>query len=191
MIFSPDVRLSEWQPLAGGAWLFHGQAFDDERGYSHEICDLTSRPDSFDGFVPLQENLIATHAAGCARGLHFQVAPYAQAKLVTVVEGRAQFFWVSLRDDSAFPRVHSLTLSAATFSLFTPADSAHGFIALEDGTQFLLKMSAPVSLAHRGEINFLAKSLAIDFVHPLREDLLSLRDRAAPEWTMRRRSTAR
>ena len=166
--------------------MFRGQEFDDERGKSCEICDLTSSPEHFEGFVTAQENLIATRVAGCARGMHYQLPPYEQAKLVTVLEGCAQFFWVSVRDNAAVPKVNSITLTAGAVSLYTPADSAHGFLAVEDGTRFLLKMSAPVSLALRGEVSFLSKSLTFDFAHPLREDLLSMRDRDAPEWTMRR-----
>jgi dTDP-4-dehydrorhamnose 3,5-epimerase len=183
---SPADGHPGWHQLAGGAWLFRGQEFDDERGHSREIFDLTSRPEGFEGFVTAQENIVATRAAGCARGMHYQVPPYAQAKVATVVKGTAQFFWVSLREKSALPQVNSIMLTAGATSLYTPADCSHGFVAVDHDTRFLLKTSAPVSLDHRGQVNFLSKSLKFDFACPIREDLLSPRDQNAPEWEMRR-----
>lgn len=174
--------------MPGGSWLFRGQDFADERGSSHEIFDAASWPGNDGAFVAAQENLISTGSAGCARGLHYQVGPLAQAKLVTVLRGSAQFFWIPLADDSGAARAHSVVLAAGAVSLFTPGDCAHGFLALKDDTQFLLKMSAPTSPPHRGEVSFLSKDLAIDFEVELRRDLLSGRDSSAPNWTMRRRA---
>ena len=191
MILSPDNARSRWQPLAGGSWLFQGERFCDARGTSDEICGFEHWPASLEPFVVAQENVVTTHRAGCARGLHYQVEPYAQAKVVTVLRGSAQFFWVPLDNDLPSARVHSIILTDNAASLYTPATCAHGMLAVADETQFLLKMSMPVSLKHRGEVNFGAKSLFIDLTHPLREDLLSPRDRSASQWKVRRRSIAR
>ena len=166
-----------------------GKRFCDERGTGDEICDFGQWPASLEPFVVVQENIITTHRAGCARGLHYQVEPHAQAKMVTVLRGSAQFFWVPLGQDLPTGQVHSIILTDTAASLYTPANCAHGRLALADETQFLLKMSMPVSLEHRGEVNFRAKSLAIDLALPLREDLISQRDHDAPEWEMRRSST--
>jgi dTDP-4-dehydrorhamnose 3,5-epimerase len=177
---------ASWRPLPGGAWLFCGKSFADQRGTSHEAVDLSNSPFR-SPFTAVQENLVKTTFRGVARGLHYQVGPSAQAKLVSVVNGRAQFFWLPVQDINKHPTVRSIVLEAGATSLYTEPGCAHGFLALEAGTVFLLRMSRPVSLADRGEINLLAPDISIRFAVPLREDLLSKRDREAPSWSARRR----
>ena len=179
--------MTGWRPLPGGAWLFAGQRFADERGESLETVDL-SWPELPIRFAAVQENLVRTHEAGCARGLHYQVGEHAQAKLVTVLSGAAQFFWLPLGTNEVPAVVHSVVLPADATSLFTPADSAHGFQALEDDTTFVLRMSAPVSLPHRGEVGLLSSDLALSPARSIVERLLSERDRSAPVWSRRRLS---
>lgn len=187
MLLSPPRRPG-WTPLAGRSWLFNGASFDDDRGTSQEVCDLSSRPPQLPSFISVQENIVSTRLAGTLRGLHFQTSPCAQAKLVTVMRGSAQFFWVSNSEDTQLREVNSIILKADAASLFTPSDCAHGMLSLEDDTQFLLRMSAPISMAHRGEVSMLGKSLSFNFAGQFRGDLLSERDRHAPEWSMRRRT---
>ena len=185
MILSPPPRAG-WQPLAGGSWLFHGARFHDDRGTSEEIYDFSCWPPQMDRFTVVQENVVTTQSAGTARGLHYQIPPYDQAKLVTVLRGRAQFFWLSIVNDAPAAEINSIILTADAGSLFTPGNCAHGMLSLVDDTQFLLKMSAPISMAHRGEISMHAKSLSIDLASPIRDELLSERDRHAPGWNFRR-----
>ncbi len=184
MIAAPDAGVPGWRPLPAGGWLFEGKRFADGRGASAETFDmLDAPPGAPTDFTLAQENLVTTFAAGCARGLHYQHGAFAQAKLVTVLAGRAQFLWLALDQDSAIARVHSIVLSSASRSLFTPATCAHGFLALEDDTRFLLKLSRPVDVARRGAIRLVSDRLAVSFEGPLREDLLSERDRHAPHWS--------
>lgn len=175
-----------WRPVDGGAWLFVGKCFADERGSSFETIDLSTSPAELEPFAAVQENLVLTEHAGTARGLHYQVGSSAQAKVVTVVRGAAQLFWLPLDQEAARPCVHSIILQAAAPSLYTPGNCAHGVLALEPDTAFLLKMSVAVSLKDRAEISLLARDLSIDFAVPIRTDLLSVRDRNAPSWTNRR-----
>lgn len=190
LICTRDFSHSGWQPLAGGSWLFVGDRFCDERGTGDEICDFVHWPPSLEPFIAAQENVVTTHKAGCARGLHYQVEPHAQAKLVTLLRGSAQFFWFSMESDASPVEVNSIVLVADGASLYTPPEYAHGMLALADHTQFLMRMSKPISLPHRGAVSFMAKSLSIQFARPLREELLSPRDRDAPEWIKRSPSTA-
>jgi dTDP-4-dehydrorhamnose 3,5-epimerase len=181
LIAVPDGR-PRWRPLAAGSWLFEGDSFADERGTSQEVIDLADAPPGVRDAGMAQENLVTTYEAGCARGLHYQRGAAAQAKLVTVIAGSAQFLWLALDQSTAVAQVHSIVLSSASQSLFTPAGCAHGFIALDDETRFLLKMSHPVNLAQRGEIRLLSDRLAVVLARQVREDLLSVRDRHAPHW---------
>jgi dTDP-4-dehydrorhamnose 3,5-epimerase len=79
--------------------------------------------------------------ADVLRGLHYQLPPHAQGKLVRVVKGRAWDVAVDLRRSSPmFGRWAAVELSAANRrQLWIPAGFAHGFLALEDDTHFLYK----------------------------------------------------
>ena len=79
--------------------------------------------------------------AGVLRGLHFQVAPHAQGKLVRVVAGAAWDVAVDIRRHSpTFGQWFGLELSAANRrQLWIPEGFAHGFLALQDDTHFLYK----------------------------------------------------
>ena len=162
--------------------MFAGKTFCDNRGSSFEIADFSIWPSQLEPFVAVQENVVLSDHAGTARGLHYQRRPNAQAKLVTVIHGMAQFFWMSL-EQRPQPQVHSLVLRAGATSLYTPRNTAHGFLAMEPRTTFQLKMDRPISLVHRGEISLLDEDLSIAFEVPVRRDLLSDRDRRAPNWS--------
>lgn len=88
----------------------------------------------------IQDNHSVSHK-GVLRGLHYQSEPYAQGKLVRVVQGRAWDVAVDIRKDSeTFGQWVGIELSAENKKQFwIPAGFAHGFVALEDNTQFLYK----------------------------------------------------
>lgn len=79
--------------------------------------------------------------AGVLRGLHYQMPPHAQGKLVRVVKGRAFDVAVDIRRGSAnFGQWVGVELTAANHrQLWIPEGFAHGFVALEDDTHFLYK----------------------------------------------------
>jgi dTDP-4-dehydrorhamnose 3,5-epimerase len=79
--------------------------------------------------------------AGVLRGLHYQLPPHAQGKLVRVVRGRAFDVAVDLRRGSpTFGRWVGAHLSEANrLQMWIPQGFAHGFLALEDGTEFVYK----------------------------------------------------
>lgn len=91
----------------------------------------------------IQDNESASQA-GVLRGLHLQIAPHAQAKLVRVVSGAVWDVCVDLRKDSPTYGEHiGVRLDAVDHDmLYIPAGMAHGFLALEDNTVFSYKCSA-------------------------------------------------
>lgn len=120
--------------------------FSDERGWFMESFNQESfnnglkalglpTPDSF-----VQDNH-STSKRGVLRGLHYQEAPYAQGKLVRVVAGAVFDVAVDIRPESTtFLKWVGVELSCANRRmLWIPEGFAHGFIALEDDTQFLYK----------------------------------------------------
>lgn len=124
-----------------GLVVFEPRVFSDERGTFFESFNDTRFREAtgFDGqFV--QDNHSTSHK-GVLRGLHYQLPPHAQGKLVRVVSGAAYDVAVDIRAGSpTFGKWAGVELSAANRRQFwIPAGFAHGFLALEDGTQFLYK----------------------------------------------------
>lgn len=90
---------------------------------------------------PFVQDNHSCSAAGVLRGLHYQLPPHPQGKLVRVVKGRAFDVAVDLRRDSAsFGRWVGVELNADNRrQLWIPEGFGHGFVALEDDTHFLYK----------------------------------------------------
>ncbi|PIT43599.1 dTDP-4-dehydrorhamnose 3,5-epimerase [Snodgrassella alvi] len=119
--------------------------FADNRGWFMESFNqrtfnsiLTAHNQPVVNFV--QDNHSISHR-GVIRGLHYQLNPFAQGKLVRVVSGRAWDVAVDIRAASpTFGQWVGVELSEKNHRQFwIPAGFAHGFIALEDNTQFLYK----------------------------------------------------
>lgn len=113
--------------------LIEARSFEDERGYFME----TYRKSDFELAGIFHEIVQDNHSfsrKGVVRGLHFQVNPHAQGKLVRVVSGRIFDVAVDIRRNSAtFGRHVSCILSGENHRmLWIPPGFAHGFMALED-----------------------------------------------------------
>ncbi|KQW80380.1 dTDP-4-dehydrorhamnose 3,5-epimerase [Devosia sp. Root413D1] len=124
-----------------GLMVFEPRVFEDERGAFFESFNEARFREAtgFDGnFV--QDNHSISHK-GVLRGLHYQVPPHAQGKLVRVLAGAAFDVAVDIREGSpTFGKWAWVELSAANRKqLWIPAGFAHGFLALEHGTEFLYK----------------------------------------------------
>ena len=124
-----------------GLVVFEPRAFSDDRGFFFESFNdrVFREATGFTGqFV--QDNQSVSHK-GVVRGLHYQLAPHAQGKLVRVVSGSAFDVAVDIRQGSpTFGKWAGVELSAANRrQLWIPSGFAHGFLALEDDTQFLYK----------------------------------------------------
>ncbi len=98
----------------------------------------------------VQDNHALSHRAGTIRGLHFQIPPHAQAKLVRVLRGAIFDVAVDIRASSPhFGRFASAVLSAENGAqLFVPAGFAHGYCTLESDTEVLYKVDAGYSRDH-------------------------------------------
>ena len=125
--------------------IFEPRVFGDDRGWFMESFNqqvfeqaLTERGLDVPKFV--QDNH-SFSKKGVLRGLHYQLNPHAQGKLVRVVQGRAWDVAVDIRENSStFGEWVGVELTADNHKQFwIPAGFAHGFIALEDNTQFLYK----------------------------------------------------
>jgi len=158
--------------------------FQDERGFFMETWQAS---DFIKAGIPgpfLQDNH-SSSARGTVRGMHFQRAPHAQGKLVRVVRGAAWDVAVDLRDGSShFGTWQAMELSAENgLLLYIPPGFAHGFLALEEGTELLYKCTAEYHAASEGGIRWDDPGIGISW--PLSEVLVSSKDTALPPFDLR------
>lgn len=128
----------------------------------------------------VQINLSTSAQRGTVRGLHYQRAPAAEAKLIRCVRGHAFDVAVDLRADSAtFLRWHAFELRAdEPREVFIPEGFAHGFQALSDDVQLLYFHTTPWTPDCEGGVRHDDPRLAIDW--PLPPIQVSARDNAHP-----------
>lgn len=154
----------------------------DDRG-----CFMESfRQDLLDDFLGhsihfIQDNESSSQR-GVLRGLHYQLSPAAQTKLVRVISGRVLDVAVDIRKNSpTFGQHVAIELSATNKKqLFVPQGFAHGFVVLEDNTVFGYKVDNLYSPSHDRGIAFNDPSLAIDWQLAEEDLLLSAKDQQQP-----------
>jgi dTDP-4-dehydrorhamnose 3,5-epimerase len=131
----------------------------------------------------VQDNLCRSEGKGIVRGLHFQLPPASQAKLVWVGRGAAYDVAVDLRHGSpTYGQWHALVLSEENMLRFSiPEGFAHGYMTLETGTEFNYKVDAYYSPEHEGGIRFDDPALGIPW--PRLSPILAERDRSLPSIT--------
>jgi len=127
-----------------------------------------------------QINLSETKGQGTVRGLHYQVPPAAEAKLIRCLRGRVFDVAVDLRaGSSTFLRWHALELTDDNNrAVFIPEGFAHGFQALTDEVQLLYMHTAPWTPDCEASVRYDDPRLAIAWPWPV--TLLSGRDRGYP-----------
>lgn len=136
--------------------------FHDGRGYFFESFVLREFEEEIGNVHFVQENQ-SSSSLGVLRGLHFQKPPHAQAKLVSVVVGKAWDVAVDLRRNSpTFGRHVGVELSAENQRrLFIPRGFAHGFITLAEGTVFQYKCDNYYAPLSEGGIRYDDPDIAI------------------------------
>jgi dTDP-4-dehydrorhamnose 3,5-epimerase len=135
MIFTPT-------PL-GGAWLVDIEPWEDERGFfARTWCLREFEERGLDARV-VQCSVARTRRRGTLRGLHWQVPPHEEIKLVTCTRGAIWDVIVDLRPESpTYTRWYGVELNAETRrTLYVPARCAHGFVTLVDDVDVQYQMS--------------------------------------------------
>jgi dTDP-4-dehydrorhamnose 3,5-epimerase len=157
------------------------KVFGDDRGYFME----SFRQDLFSADFP-EVNFIQDNESlslyGVLRGLHYQLPPFAQAKLVRVVSGKVLDVSVDIRRHSpTFGKYVAIELSAENKrQLFIPRGFAHGFVVLSDKAIFQYKVDNLYSREHDRGIAFDDPDIGIDWVLPRAKLVLSEKDAANP-----------
>ena len=159
------------------------QVHGDDRGYFVE----TFRADKLEEFLGYKINFCQDNESkssrGVLRGLHYQLAPAAQTKLVRVIQGRVLDVAVDIRKGSpTFGKHVAVELSAENKKqLLVPRGFAHGFVVLEDDTIFAYKVDNYYSPENDRGILFSDESLGIDWQVPHAELNLSTKDTVQPK----------
>ena len=130
----------------------------------------------------VQDNQSCSSARGTVRGLHFQISPFAQAKLVRVLRGRILDVVVDLRRSSpSYGRHLSVELDADSGDqLYVPAGFAHGFCTFVADTEVLYKVDAVYSAEHDRGVNWADPALGIAWPVSEADAVLSPKDAALP-----------
>lgn len=165
-----------------GVLVIRPRKFTDERGF---FAPLFRQADMEAAGVThrwTQENQSRSLRKGTIRGLHYQRAPFAQAKLVRVIRGAAMDVCVDLRaGSSTFGRHVSTELTDENLAqVYVPAGFAHGFCTLRDDTEVVYKVSGPWSQAHEAGVLWNDPALAIAWPIPAADATINGRDRGWP-----------
>lgn len=124
--------------------LFEPRVFEDDRGYFFESFNQKLFDEAVGRSVAFVQDNHSASQKNVLRGLHFQTEPSAQGKLVRVVRGAAFDVAVDVRQGSpTFGKWVGETLTGENRrQLWIPEGFAHGFVALEDDTEFLYKVTS-------------------------------------------------
>jgi dTDP-4-dehydrorhamnose 3,5-epimerase len=156
--------------------------YGDARGFFSEVYNLAALADQGIDTLFVQDNHALSEKAGVLRGLHYQVPPAAQAKLVRVIRGAIYDVAVDIRHGSpTFGQWVGLVVSAAGWNqILVPEGFAHGYVTLEPDTEVLYKVSAPYSPSHDRGIRWDDPAIGIAWPLEGRAPILSDKDRDAP-----------
>ena len=164
-----------------GVFSITAQRHIDGRGFFSELYSRSKfeQHGIFETFV--QDNFSSSKAAGTVRGLHFQVPPCAQAKLVRCTKGSLFDVAVDLRRGS--PTYGGWYGEVLSFDngrqLYIPEGFAHGFMTLEDDTEIFYKCSDFYAPEFEGAVRFDDPDIAIDWPRLKSSPILSEKDASA------------
>ncbi len=147
-----------------GVWLIEPKVFEDARGYFMEAFKQTEFDERIGKIRFIQDNE-SRSSKGVLRGLHYQLAPYAQSKLVRVIKGRVLDVAVDIRDGSpTFGKYVAAELSEENKrQLFVPQGFAHGFHVLSEEAIFTYKVDNPYMPTHERGIRYDDPTIGVDW----------------------------
>ena len=164
-----------------GVFILEPRVFGDDRGYFFESFSLKYFEEKVSKMVFVQDNE-SKSKYGVLRGLHYQLPPYTQAKLVRVVKGRVLDVAVDIRKGSpTFGKYVAVELSEENkLQFFLPKGFAHGFAVLSEEAIFQYKCDEYYAPDYEGAICYDDPDLGIDWRLPLEDIILSEKDKKHP-----------
>lgn len=159
--------------------LIQNETYKDDRGYFAE----TYRKDVFNelGLPDFVQDNVSHSSRGTLRGLHYQLLPNEQAKLISCVSGYIVDVAVDIRKESkTFGKYVKVELFDPRTMLYVPAGFCHGFLALEDNTIVSYRCSDYYSPEQDRNIHWNDPQINIDWGFDLLQIKVSDKDDAAP-----------
>lgn len=162
--------------------LLHGARHRDDRGFLRKVVVSEEARDHGLDVAVAEVVTTANEVSGTIRGMHYQVAPAAEAKTLWVTDGALLDVLVDLRpDEPTYGQWLSVELAAgADLALHVPAGIAHGYQTLEDDTRLIYLISASHSPEHARTLRWNDPTVGITW--PLAPTRISAKDREGHAW---------
>lgn len=172
-----NINATEFDDL----FILEPTVIGDDRGYFMESYNYKALLENGIDYQFVQDNQ-SRSKRGVLRGLHYQNAPHAQAKLVRVLSGTILDIVVDMRQDkSTFRKSFILEMSGENKKqLLVPKGFAHGFLVISDFAEVLYKADAYYHPQSEGGINFADPSLGLQYLIKEKEVTLSEKDKNLP-----------
>ncbi len=156
------------------------EVFEDYRGFFMESFSLRKLKDAGVEFTPVQENHSLSKKAGTLRGLHYQLNPMAQSKLVRVIKGAIYDVVVDIRKGSpTYGKWAGFILTEYNkYQILVPKGFAHGVLTLVDNTEILYLVDEFYSKEHDRAIRWNDPEIGIQWF--VENPILSEKDANAP-----------
>ena len=165
-----------------GVWIIEPKIFNDPRGYFFESYNQKEFNKKI-GHIDFVQDNESFSSYGVLRGLHFQKPPFAQSKLVRVIQGKVLDVAVDIRHGSpTFGKYVSVELSGENHrQFFIPRGFAHGFCVLSETALFQYKCDNLYAPQSEGAIAWNDPDLNIDWRISSDEIILSEKDKCHPK----------
>lgn len=163
-------------------WTYAPCRFSDDRGWFVETFNANTLAEALGNLSFVQDNHSLSKKPGTLRGMHLQIPPKAQDKLVRVVRGAVLDVAVDIRCGSpTYGKWVSAILSAENgVQIFVPKGFAHGFLTLEPNTEVVYKVSDYYSRDHERGVVWNDPALSIDWRVEAKDVTIADRDRHFP-----------
>jgi dTDP-4-dehydrorhamnose 3,5-epimerase len=164
-----------------GLLIFEPKVFEDSRGYFYESYNANTFTQEGVDIKFVQDNQ-AQSSYGVLRGLHYQLAPHAQTKLIRVLSGSILDVAVDIRKGSpAYGKVFTIELSAANKKqLLIPKGFAHGYSVLSPTAEVFYKCDEFYNKASEGGIMYNDPALNVNWQIPIDKVIISEKDLLHP-----------
>ncbi len=164
-----------------GLLVFEPAVFEDSRGYFFESYNEKIFHENGIDFRWVQDNQ-SSSMYGVIRGLHYQLPPFAQSKLIRVLKGKILDVAVDIRKGSpTYGKSFTQKLSAKNKKqLFIPAGFAHGFSVLSKEAEVLYKCDCFYNKETEAGIIYNDAELSINWEIPLQDAIISEKDKTLP-----------
>jgi len=166
-----------------GAFIIEIDKFEDKRGFfAHAFSQATFESHGLSSRV-VNTNISFNTARGTLRGMHYQVAPYEETKLIRCTRGAIYDVIIDLRRDSpTYRQWIGMELTADNYRLlYVPEQFAHGFQTLEDRTEVTYQVSQVYSPDAARGVRYDDPAFRVTW--PLEVEVVSDRDASWPTWS--------